>query len=877
MNSRCMALHLVRALHSVSQDSSESQFTVSVGSSMATLHDETVNSWGAQSWIYRDLVELLSQSEWATSMSGIFLKNKNLAQVHHCKAGGVYLLDGWCQVRAFFEFCSQTSSCDEDRRPASESMIKLQLYSYEVVHTKSAVPQVIVRVEEWERLVQTPMWTMDDVLDINSIEILQRHLTAHRFPESKEYGLDNAPHGEDSGSNLSSLLDQMTPDQQLNLSSNSTGVTPATDLSRQPGVKLRDLVISDSQMLVLDKLPNWKTTSEAQTSKSDKADMSLPGNSELVSPDQNLSDSKFRNSGSLFSDTDKELHSTSSRSSAESVTAKKVLQTELACVGERPQDVQVDNFQAVDVSSDEDIYILNPLGKMKIKNHFIDILATVEAELNDQDKRSVSSGDSWDQTQWDYDTNRVTSSTSDSIQDYAGTQAVDPNSSFTCLKTFDQTENIENHVPGKTKAGANSHLPLESEVSSSCTPCADEDHSHIKSCSIAFSLEAESVKHRVELPRTKDITYPERHIHSQNKKSFEGNMSLDLHGVPGDKGQQYKGERKSMSCAKSGQQDLHGGGARTSSTSCKHSVEIKEIDNQNPHVANILACPKGSLIFPDLVEPKRSSIIKNSISCNNKSRTRARRKIKFVSCECKVKTSKKLFHGTERNATSSLTKSSDNSSEKSSSQSSNEAIYHHMRIENLPDRRYEEHGDFHSSPEAPGISVQPCNPRIPTLHGAAEHTLSCSLSCCRHENCWYKHRRGKSLSITCIEKHQSEESQALFLSSTSNEIQSLQPGQLNQSQSRCMPTLPAESQGFEYTSAQTQPLELSSSEPQVLESQGFQPHSCHIDVETDQDLELKDTKTSSSNIGSVDLTVTAPARTQDGISRVLHFIHYGDY
>ncbi|RUS86985.1 hypothetical protein EGW08_005223, partial [Elysia chlorotica] len=147
---------------------------------MASAGDETEHSWPGQSWIYRDLQELMTLDDWTDTISQVFLKNKNIAQVHHCKCegGGVYLLDGWCRLPALFEFCSQTSSCEEDRRPESDSMLKLHLYSYTVTVsvTKSDARQITVRVEEWERLTLGPMWTLDQVLDINSTETLQRRL-----------------------------------------------------------------------------------------------------------------------------------------------------------------------------------------------------------------------------------------------------------------------------------------------------------------------------------------------------------------------------------------------------------------------------------------------------------------------------------------------------------------------------------------------------------------------------------------------------------------------------------------------------------------------------------------------------------------------------
>ncbi|RUS86984.1 hypothetical protein EGW08_005222, partial [Elysia chlorotica] len=182
-------------------------------------------------------------------------------------------------------------------------------------------------------------------------------------------------------------------------------------LPKQPALKLQDLVISESQAVALDCLPDLETASKAKTSRSgmeqvsgsDKFEMSnnswnsLPqlevsqpintqncgeqtedkspkflNNSDpdiVTCADQGVNDAKLCSSDSLFSDSDKDRLSRS-RGSEEAVVLNPPLQAEPACIRDGPREIEAELSQASNASSDEDIFILNPGRNLPTKTHF---------------------------------------------------------------------------------------------------------------------------------------------------------------------------------------------------------------------------------------------------------------------------------------------------------------------------------------------------------------------------------------------------------------------------------------------------------------------------------------------------------------------------
>ncbi|RUS86983.1 hypothetical protein EGW08_005221, partial [Elysia chlorotica] len=496
---------------------------------------------------------------------------------------------------------------------------------------------------------------------------------------------------------------------------------------------------------------------------------------------------------------------------------------------------------------------------------------------------TVSAGDFANLSQPDVDdddTNVVSSSSSEFDT------AADVGASFTALKTPGQPGAVERHTPGGTEAGAASHWPLEAEVTSSCSPLTGGDDCPEKTSSEPVSLKTKSENAKVDLQRRKAIT--NRHkltssLRMKSSSSFQEKISLDENGVAESKigetierfsqaqsVEHCKLRRKRSSCLKHVPRE--GGRSRSSR---KKSVRVTELDMQDPRVANIRACPKGTLVFPDPVEGNKSTTTRSGLSsCKNELRVRAEATRKQNALFCEAKTDKNLVYGFRRKVSSHVRNSSDNKG-----QSENPSPRRKRSDECVGDSSlagtYTQQLEFHSSPEAPGIFVHPSD-RRPCLAGAGESSLS-GLTQRKHLST----KRGRQAQVkTSPEARTSGMRQALVVScspSDSGESQS----QVSQYQWSCFPSLPGESLGFECPTSPSsaQRAGPTTSAPEDFKSQGFEPRSqsCEVEEEMDQELNIRGDKSSSSAVG--------PSRTSDrtalqwtggGISSVMHFIHYGN-
>ncbi|GFR63157.1 hypothetical protein ElyMa_000149100, partial [Elysia marginata] len=482
--------------------------------------------------------------------------------------GRVYLLDGWCRVPVYFEFCSQTSSCDEDRRPPSDSMIQLQLYSYNVICKESAEPQAVLIVDEWEDLDQTPAWTFDDALDVSNIETIRENLRTCHLPKmNKKADTDEKTITCDHSSELSCLLDLMSPEEQLNNSSGTatmpTDTVSSRDVFQQPRVRINNLLISDSQKLLLDQVslsaPTKKDRSKKPVVK--LSDLVISESQKLVL--EELSEwktttkaEKFGASDSLFSDTDPELNFSSSRTSRKESNAQKRisdfgsckstdecnaqkqisdfgsskstdecnkqisdtedLQSQPVCFDEDVPDVNTDDPQCANVSSDDDIYILNPYGKEKSKIYFREMLKNLKTDLQDQSER-------FSEDQFSQYWNLLSSCSSEPSQDTCNNLTTPPEKTSSVDSKFDLIKDGEGcaSVKGESKAKSQLTLEIKDEVTSYCFPSwtsRDQDLEEIKPAQSELEtayLKSTLPVNDTETKKGKCMSYKESGIYSQ--------------------------------------------------------------------------------------------------------------------------------------------------------------------------------------------------------------------------------------------------------------------------------------------------------------------------------------------------------------------------
>ncbi|GFN80275.1 hypothetical protein PoB_000678100 [Plakobranchus ocellatus] len=438
-------------------------------------HDFSRLTVYARSWIYRDLIELCDQTHEAAAPLDLYHKS-NIAQVHHFKNGATCLIDGCCRVPVYFEFCSQTSSFNEDLRPSSDSMIKTQLYCYNIVRQENAPPKAVLRVEKWESLNEFPFCSVDDTLDVNALQWIQRNLLVCCLPEMENNLLEDDAESEcDSSSNLSSLLMKMSPVDE-NLSIQDTGMNPKEELRRQPSTDLSSLIISESQNNLLKDISGWKSpVNESVSSRHQKPhDVNVAiTNASCPEGKIQVANRTLDCSDSLFSDTDPELNITNSgqenglqccRSNEDALAKVGKDSTFLGSSNKREQDMEATVFQALSLSSDDDFYILKPVVRNKMQSHSNSNSTLVDSALYGKSKSKSHTNDLIAKETGE----AVTSSSSSDLLPFSQQGQGENPVSVSLTFTSDGSQRTDPEIPEDVHASGMSVSGSHSNVAVSC-------------------------------------------------------------------------------------------------------------------------------------------------------------------------------------------------------------------------------------------------------------------------------------------------------------------------------------------------------------------------------------------------------------------------